>query len=66
LKSKNTIIKKHSQENIATLRGVNRATISKIENGRFAFSVDYLSKFAWHFDITINEKEKLKQKNSST
>jgi len=56
-----------SQEQLANLMDISRATISKIENGKFAFSVDYLAKFAWHldFDITIFEKEQHKQKNSS-
>jgi len=45
-----------SQEHLATLMGISRTTISKIENGKFAISVDYLTKFAWHldFDITIS------------
>jgi len=49
-----------SQEQLAGLMGISRATISKIENGRFAISVDYLAKFAWHleFDIKLLEKEK--------
>lgn len=48
-----------SQEHLATLMGISRATISKIENGKFAISVDYLAKFAWHldFDIKIIEQE---------
>ena len=51
-----------SQNHLATLMGISRATISKIENGKFAFSIDYLAKFAWHldFDITIFEKEQFK------
>jgi len=55
-----------SQEHLANLMDISRATISKIENGKFAFSIDYLAKFAWHldFDITVFEKEHLKQKDS--
>lgn len=51
-----------SQEHLATIMGISRATISKIENGKFAFSIDYLAKFAWHldFDISIFEKEQFK------
>jgi transcriptional regulator with XRE-family HTH domain len=51
--------KRLSQEHLAALMGISRATISKIENGRFAISVDYLAKFAWHldFDIKIVEHE---------
>jgi transcriptional regulator with XRE-family HTH domain len=50
-----------SQEHLATLMGISRATISKIENGKFAISIDYLAKFAWHldFDIRLFEKEKI-------
>ena len=56
-----------SQERLANLMDISRATISKIENGKFAFSVDYLSKFAWHlnFDISIFEEDQHKQKKSS-
>ncbi len=52
------INKGFSQEHLAELMGISRTTISKIENGRFAISVDYLAKFAWHldFDIKISEK----------
>ena len=50
-----------SQLHLATLMGISRATISKIENGKFAISIDYLAKFAWHldFDIRLFEKEKI-------
>jgi len=36
---------------------INRSTISKIENGKFAISIDYLVRFAWYldFDIELNE-----------
>ena len=55
-----------SQEHLAKLMDISRATISKIENGKFAFSIDYLAKFAWHldFEVTVFDKEHLKQKNS--
>jgi len=48
-----------SQAVLAELMGISRATISKIENGKFAISVDYLAKFAWHldFDVRLFEKE---------
>lgn len=51
--------KSFSQQHLADLMGISRATISKIENGKFAISVDYLAKFAWHldFDLALNEKE---------
>ncbi len=59
--------KRLSQEQLASLMGISRATISKIENGRFAISVDYLAKFAWHleFDIKLLEKEKPEQNEQS-
>jgi len=52
--------KGYSQAILADLMGISRATISKIENGRFAISIDYLAKFAWQldFDIIISTKDK--------
>ena len=57
-----------SQEELAEMMGISRATISKIENGRFAISVDYLAKFSFHlnFDFLItgtNGKNNGKQDN---
>jgi len=51
-----------SQQQLATIMGISRATISKIETGKFAISIDYLAKFAWYldFDISIFEKEPFK------
>ena len=51
--------KRFSQEHLAALMGISRATISKIENGKFAISIDYLAKFAWHldFDVKLFENE---------
>jgi len=45
--------KGYSQAVLAELMGINRATISKIENGKFAISVDYLAKFSWYLDFNI-------------
>lgn len=45
--------KGYSQAVLADLMGISRATISKIENGRFAISIDYLAKFAWQLDFDI-------------
>ena len=50
--------KGYSQAIMADLIGISRATISKIENGKFAISVHYLAKFAWHLDFNINITEK--------
>lgn len=45
----------YSQDTLAELMEVSRSTISKIENGRFSFSIDYLSKLSLYlgFDITL-------------
>lgn len=47
-----------SQAHLAEIMGISRATISKIENGKFAISVDYLAKFAWHLDFDFKLFEK--------
>jgi transcriptional regulator with XRE-family HTH domain len=36
-----------SQEELAVLLNVNRSTISKIESGRFAYTIDMLAKLSW-------------------
>lgn len=50
-----------TQEQLAEIMSISRSTISKIESGKFNFSIDYLSKFAefLSFDITISTKESL-------
>jgi DNA-binding XRE family transcriptional regulator len=45
------IKKRFSQANLADFVDISRTTISKIENGQFAISIDYLAKFAWHLDF---------------
>jgi len=50
-----------NQDELAELMEVNRSTISKIENGRFAISIDYLVKFAWYLDFEILLDEKIKK-----
>lgn len=45
--------KGYSQEQLAHIMKVSRSTISKIENGKFNFSMDYLSKFSWFLDFKI-------------
>lgn len=47
-----------SQAYLADLMCISRATISKIEHGKFAISVDYLAKFAWHLDFDVRLLEK--------
>jgi transcriptional regulator with XRE-family HTH domain len=36
----------YSQEQLAELMNINRSTISKIENGKFSITVDYLVRFS--------------------
>lgn len=50
--------KGYSQDELAEIMEVNRSTISKIETGKFAITIDYLVRFAWHldFDVSILEK----------
>ena len=49
--------KGYNQEQLANLMKVSRTTISKIENGKFNCSIDYLSKFSWYlgFDINVSQ-----------
>lgn len=37
---------------------IQRSTISKIENGKFSFSIDYILRFAWHlkFEVKLGPK----------
>ena len=44
-----------SQDALAIKMGVNRSTLSKIENGKFAISIDYLEKFSLQlgFDVKL-------------
>jgi transcriptional regulator with XRE-family HTH domain len=50
--------KGYSQEQLAEIMHISRTTISKIENGKFAISIDYLVKFGLHlnFDIKFIDK----------
>lgn len=50
----------YSQDELAVIMGVNRSTISKVENGKFSFSIDYLSRFSWFLDfdfLLVNNKK---------
>jgi transcriptional regulator with XRE-family HTH domain len=49
-----------NQEKLAEIMNVSRTTISKIENGKFNCSMDYLAKFSWFlgFEVSFIEKEK--------
>lgn len=46
-----------TQEQLAERMSISRSTISKIESGKFNFSVDYLSRFAdfLNFEIILME-----------
>ena len=42
-----------NQEQLAEIMKISRTTISKIENGKFNCSVDYLAKFSWYLQFEI-------------
>ena len=48
----------YSQDDLAEIMDVHRSTISKIETGKFAITVDYLVKFGWYLDFDISVKKK--------
>ena len=43
-----------SQDELSEIMEVNRSTISKVETGKFAITIDYLLKFAWYLDFDIS------------
>ncbi|HPB05603.1 MAG TPA: helix-turn-helix transcriptional regulator [Prolixibacteraceae bacterium] len=47
-----------NQEQLAEIMGVSRSTISKIENGKFSISVDYLARFSIYLDHEFKVLEK--------
>ena len=47
-----------NQEKLAEIMKISRTTISKIENGKFNCSIDYLSKFSWFLEFELLFKEK--------
>ena len=49
----------YSQDTLAEIMGVSRSTISKIENGKFSFSIDYLSRLSFFlgFKIMLSDNE---------
>jgi transcriptional regulator with XRE-family HTH domain len=49
--------KGYSQDELTEIMNINRSTISKIENGKFNLSLDYLSKFSWFLDFEFQLKE---------
>ena len=52
----------YSQEQLAEKMDINCSTISKIENGKFGITVDYIVRFGWHldFDFVLEKKTKTK------
>lgn len=49
----------YSQEQLAEIMQISRTTISKIENGKFSISIDYLVKFGWYLNFDIDFIDKL-------
>jgi len=48
----------YSQEQLADMMQINRSTISKIENGKFSITVDYLVRFSIFLDYEFKVVEK--------
>ncbi len=48
----------YSQEQLAALMNINRSTISKIENGKFSITVDYLVRFSIFLDYEFKVIER--------
>lgn len=51
-----------SQNELAEIMKVNRSTISKIETGKFAITIDYLVKFSWYLDFQFSVTSKICKK----
>ena len=52
----------YSQEQLAEKMDINRSTISKIENGKFGITVDYLVRFSFFLDYEFKVIEILIKK----
>ncbi|MDI6402043.1 helix-turn-helix transcriptional regulator [Balneolaceae bacterium ANBcel3] len=48
----------YSQEQLADMMDINRSTISKIENGKFSITVDYLVRFSISLDYEFKVIER--------
>jgi transcriptional regulator with XRE-family HTH domain len=48
----------YSQEQLAEKMSINRSTISKIENGKFGITVDYLVRFSIFLDYEFKVVER--------
>lgn len=53
--------KGYSQDELAEIMEVHRSTISKVETGKFAITIDYLVKFAWYLDFNFFLEKKKKE-----
>jgi transcriptional regulator with XRE-family HTH domain len=47
-----------SVDELSEIMEVKHATIIKIETGKFAITIDYLTKFAWYLEFNISLLEK--------
>lgn len=56
--------KNYSQDDLAELMEVNRSTISKIENGKFAITIDYIMRFGLYLDFDFVLMKKSIAKNN--
>lgn len=56
----------YSQEELAEMMNINRSTISKIENGKFSITVDYLIRFSvcLNYEFKVVEKKRRVDKSS--
>jgi transcriptional regulator with XRE-family HTH domain len=50
--------KGYSQEQLAIKMDINRSTISKIENGKFGITIDYLVRFSISLDFEFKVIER--------
>ena len=48
----------YSQLQLADMMDISRSTISKIENGKFSITVDYLVRFSFYLDYEFKIIEK--------
>lgn len=58
--------KGYSQDELAEIIGITTSTISKIEKGKFAVSIDYIVKFGWYLDFDIALLERNRQSKANT
>ncbi len=50
-----------SQDDLAEIMDVQHSTISKVETGKFAITIDYLVKFGWYLDFDIAVVKKIEK-----